>query len=227
MRRLRRAALQGRDKVQLWVKALTLSLLRTVPILTTESGHGRCGWPAFYDAIPGKVTQHVDSSWGMQRIEICCSSCGGHLGHLFVRATPLPECFERRRKAECAGRKARATRRRRTSAPASTLSRASRTYPNERLSCSSCAGSSSARTSNLARRRDDVTVQRRRRRRRRWACEVVQRAYIVIHGTRRYAVERTGHKGRARALANTQTKGAAAGRTGERIEIELRSTNNG
>merc|ERR1711939_447131 len=42
-----------------------------------------CGWPAFYDAIPGKVTQHVDSSWGMQRIEICCSSCGGHLGHLF------------------------------------------------------------------------------------------------------------------------------------------------
>lgn len=42
-----------------------------------------CGWPAFFDAIPGAVTQHVDSSFGMKRIEITCSACGGHLGHLF------------------------------------------------------------------------------------------------------------------------------------------------
>ncbi|KAF7309084.1 Peptide-methionine (R)-S-oxide reductase [Mycena kentingensis (nom. inval.)] len=42
-----------------------------------------CGWPAFFDAIPGAVTRHVDVSWGMQRIEIVCTACGGHLGHVF------------------------------------------------------------------------------------------------------------------------------------------------
>ncbi|GAA6003677.1 hypothetical protein JCM10207_003542 [Rhodosporidiobolus poonsookiae] len=42
-----------------------------------------CGWPAFFAAIPGAVEEHTDSSWGMQRTEIVCSNCGGHLGHLF------------------------------------------------------------------------------------------------------------------------------------------------
>ncbi|KAF8273123.1 Mss4-like protein [Lactarius quietus] len=42
-----------------------------------------CGWPAFYDAIPGAVSRHEDSSLGMTRIEITCTACGGHLGHIF------------------------------------------------------------------------------------------------------------------------------------------------
>lgn len=42
-----------------------------------------CGWPAFYDAIPGAINRHVDRSWGMKRIEITCSGCGSHLGHVF------------------------------------------------------------------------------------------------------------------------------------------------
>ncbi|KAG1053057.1 hypothetical protein G6F43_004845 [Rhizopus delemar] len=42
-----------------------------------------CGWPAFFDAIPGALVRHEDNSFGMQRIEICCANCGGHLGHLF------------------------------------------------------------------------------------------------------------------------------------------------
>ncbi|KAK4050280.1 hypothetical protein OIV83_003601 [Microbotryomycetes sp. JL201] len=32
---------------------------------------------------PGAVVQKTDSSWGMQRTEILCAQCGGHLGHLF------------------------------------------------------------------------------------------------------------------------------------------------
>lgn len=42
-----------------------------------------CGWPAYFDSIPGAVTRHEDRSWGMSRIEIVCSNCGGHLGHVF------------------------------------------------------------------------------------------------------------------------------------------------
>ncbi|KAJ7694643.1 peptide methionine sulfoxide reductase msrB [Mycena rosella] len=49
---------------------------------TTKFDSG-CGWPAFFDAIPGAVTRHTDSSWGMERIEIVCTACGGHLGHVF------------------------------------------------------------------------------------------------------------------------------------------------
>ncbi len=42
-----------------------------------------CGWPAFYDAIPGSVEEHKDNTLGMRRIEITCSKCDGHLGHVF------------------------------------------------------------------------------------------------------------------------------------------------
>lgn len=42
-----------------------------------------CGWPAFWDAVPGAVGQRDDSSFGMKRTEIVCNSCGGHLGHIF------------------------------------------------------------------------------------------------------------------------------------------------
>ncbi|KOS43373.1 hypothetical protein ACN38_g5724 [Penicillium nordicum] len=42
-----------------------------------------CGWPAYFDSIPGAVTRNVDNTFGMKRTEIVCTNCGGHLGHVF------------------------------------------------------------------------------------------------------------------------------------------------
>ncbi|RPA78784.1 peptide methionine sulfoxide reductase msrB [Ascobolus immersus RN42] len=42
-----------------------------------------CGWPAFYEGVPGAIETHTDTSFGMKRIEITCKNCGGHLGHVF------------------------------------------------------------------------------------------------------------------------------------------------
>jgi len=41
------------------------------------------GWPSFWQALPGAVLRRTDRSFGMERVEILCRRCGGHLGHLF------------------------------------------------------------------------------------------------------------------------------------------------
>lgn len=42
-----------------------------------------CGWPSFDKAIEGSVIFTEDSSHGMKRVEVTCSKCNGHLGHIF------------------------------------------------------------------------------------------------------------------------------------------------
>ncbi|MDI9311235.1 MAG: peptide-methionine (R)-S-oxide reductase MsrB [Limnohabitans sp.] len=50
---------------------------------STSKFKSECGWPSFDDAIQGKIEYKKDISFGMQRTEILCAKCGGHLGHVF------------------------------------------------------------------------------------------------------------------------------------------------
>lgn len=50
---------------------------------TTKFDAG-CGWPSFYEALDeSKVTRRADHSHGMVRVEVLCSRCDAHLGHVF------------------------------------------------------------------------------------------------------------------------------------------------
>lgn len=53
------------------------------------------GWPSFYDEISNNVKEVEDNSYGMSRTEIVCSTCDGHLGHVFndgPKPTGLRHC---------------------------------------------------------------------------------------------------------------------------------------
>ncbi|MBN2113937.1 MAG: peptide-methionine (R)-S-oxide reductase MsrB [Acidimicrobiia bacterium] len=42
------------------------------------------GWPSFWEPVAAGVVETVeDLSHGMRRLEVRCTACGGHLGHVF------------------------------------------------------------------------------------------------------------------------------------------------
>ena len=42
------------------------------------------GWPSFYQPVKKEhISEIQDNSHGMRRVEITCSRCDGHLGHVF------------------------------------------------------------------------------------------------------------------------------------------------
>lgn len=58
-----------------------------------ESG---TGWPSFWQVLPHAVVTRADHSLMMERTEVLCARCGGHLGHLFddgPRPTGLRYCM--------------------------------------------------------------------------------------------------------------------------------------
>lgn len=49
------------------------------------------GWPSFYDVFSSDAVKlSQDNNHGMRRIEVSCTNCGSHLGHVFNDAPSTP-----------------------------------------------------------------------------------------------------------------------------------------
>ena len=56
-----------------------------LPLFKSETKfNSGTGWPSFYEPIDSvSVTEVADMSYGMRRVEVVCSRCDSHLGHVF------------------------------------------------------------------------------------------------------------------------------------------------
>ena len=50
----------------------------------SKTKYDSCGWPSFWDAVPGAVTTGAPDD----SLEAICSRCKGHLGHVFDDGPP-------------------------------------------------------------------------------------------------------------------------------------------
>jgi peptide-methionine (R)-S-oxide reductase len=54
------------------------------PLFSSETKYeSGSGWPSFWSPLEKAVDTTTDRSLGMQRVEVHCQTCGGHLGHVF------------------------------------------------------------------------------------------------------------------------------------------------
>jgi peptide-methionine (R)-S-oxide reductase len=53
------------------------------PLYDSKTKYDACGWPSFWEALPGAVATRDDGA-----VEAVCSRCGGHLGHIFDDGPP-------------------------------------------------------------------------------------------------------------------------------------------
>jgi peptide-methionine (R)-S-oxide reductase len=54
------------------------------PLFTSDTKYeSGTGWPSFYRPIEGAIGTTTDRTFGMTRVEVHCTQCGGHLGHVF------------------------------------------------------------------------------------------------------------------------------------------------
>lgn len=55
------------------------------PLFTSETKfESGSGWPSFYQPVNADAVEAIeDRSYGMRRVEVVCTNCGAHLGHVF------------------------------------------------------------------------------------------------------------------------------------------------
>ena len=55
------------------------------PLFSAETKYeSGSGWPSFYQPLAKEAVEtETDRKFGMERTEVLCAKCGGHLGHVF------------------------------------------------------------------------------------------------------------------------------------------------